>query len=217
MDGNRRWAKSKFLPVTAGHKAWAENAKKIARHGKTLGIRYLTLWALSTDNLQKREETEVTAIIKLINNIESILGEILEDGVRFETIGNIEKLPQASQEVLMRVKEKTKQNTQLILTLALVYWWQDEIVRATQKILKENKNPDELSKAEFKNYLDTYFLPAPNLIIRTGGDVRHSGFLLYDSEYAEYYFTEKKWPEFDENELEKAIDFYNSSKRNFGK
>lgn len=217
MDWNRRWAKSRFLPAVAGHKAWAENVKKIVEEAGKLWVKYLTLWALSVDNLQKREKDEVENIIKLIDNIENFLWEMLEKDLKFETIWDIEKLPENSKNILKKITEKTKNNSWLVLNVALIYGWQDEIVRATKKILEKWLNPEDLTKEEFKKYLDTAHLPNPDLIIRTGWDSRHSGFLLFDSEYSEYYFTEKKWPEFDKEELEKAILSLKNSKRNFGK
>ncbi|PIE85146.1 di-trans,poly-cis-decaprenylcistransferase [Candidatus Gracilibacteria bacterium] len=217
MDGNRRWAKSKCLPAISGHKAGADNVVKITELAKQKGIKYLTLWALSTDNLKKRPEKEVRGLIKLINNIEKFLGKMLDGDLKFETIGNINQLPKESQDVLKRVKEKTKDNNGITLIIALVYGGQDEIIRATKKIIASGIKAENLSKQEFRKYLDTSKFPNPDIIVRTGGDIRHSGFLLFDSEYSEYYFTEKKWPEFDENELDKVIEYFNKSKRNFGK
>lgn len=217
MDWNRRWAKVRFLPAVAGHKAWAENVRRIVEEAWKIWIDYLTLWALSVDNLEKREKEEVENIIKLIDNIENFLWEMLEKDLKFQTIWNIEKLPEKSQNILKKIIEKTKNNTWLVLNIALIYGWQDEIVRATKKILEVWLNPENLTKEEFKKYLDTAHLPNPDLIIRTGWDSRHSWFLLFDSEYSEYFFTEKKWPEFDKEELEKAILSLKNSKRNFGK
>ena len=217
MDWNRRWARSRFLPIFAWHKAGSDNVRKITELAKNKWIKYLTLWALSTDNLKKRDEKEVKWIIKLINNIESFLGDMSELNVRFDTIWNIEELPEESQKILRRVKNNTKDNEWIILTLALIYGWQDEIIRATKKIIKAWINPDDLTREEFRKYLDTGNLPIPDVIVRTWWDIRHSWFLLYDSEYSEYFFTEKRWPEFDEIELDKVIDFFNKSKRNFGK
>lgn len=217
MDWNRRWAKSKFLPTIAWHKAWADNVKKITEIAWKMWVEYLTLWALSTDNLKKRPEKEVSAIIKLINNIEDFLWEMLDWNLKFETIWNIEILPEESQIVLNRVKEKTKNNTWITLIVALVYWWQDEIVRATKKIINSWLDPENLTKEEFRKYLDTWKYPIPDVIVRTGWDIRHSWFLLFDSEYSEYYFTEKKWPDFDENELKNVFNFFDKSKRNFWK
>ena len=217
MDWNRRWAKSKFLPTIAGHKAWADNVVKITKLSKKKWIKYLTLWVLSTDNLNNRDRKEVEWIIKLINNIEKFLGDMFKDDIRFNTIWDISKLPEKSQNILNSIKEKTKENTWPVLTIAIIYWWQDEIIRATKKIINSWINPDELTRAEFRKFLDTAELPIPDVIVRTWWDIRHSGFMLYDSEYSEYYFTDKKWPEFDEQELDKVIDKFWNSKRNFGK
>ena len=217
MDWNRRWAREKFLPWLLWHKAGADNVAKIAKLAKKRWIQYITLWALSTDNLVKRSKEEVKWIIKLVNHIESFLWDMFESDLKFETIWNLEELPEKSQIILQRVKDNTKNNTWITLVLALIYWWQDEIVRATKKIIKAGINPDKLDKHEFRKYLDTADLPIPDIIVRTGWDIRHSWFMLYDSEYSEYYFTEKRWPEFDEEELDKVIEFYNKSSRNFGK
>lgn len=217
MDGNRRWAQEKFLPKAVWHQKWAENIKKIAKLAIKYDIKYLTLWALSLDNLKKREESEVKKIISLLDKIEDFFWEMLENDLKFEVIWNIEQLPENTVSKLKNVVEKTKDNVWLILNIALIYWGQDEIIRATKKILKAWIDPETLTTEEFKKYLDSANLPNPDLIIRTGWDLRHSGFLLFDSEYSEYYFTEKKWPDFDEEELKKAIASYNSAKRNFWK
>ena len=217
MDGNRRWAQEKFLPKAVWHQKWAENIKKIAKLAIKYDIKYLTLWALSLDNLKKREESEVKKIISLLDKIEDFFWEMLENDLKFEVIWNIEELPENTVSKLKNVVEKTKDNVWLILNIALIYWGQDEIIRATKKILKAWIDPETLTTEEFRKYLDTANLPNPDLIIRTGWDLRHSGFLLFDSEYSEYYFTEKKWPDFDEEELKKAIVSYNSAKRNFWK
>jgi len=217
MDWNRRWAKSKFLPTFAGHKAWADNARKITKLCDKKGIKYLTLWALSTDNLIKRDKEEVAWIIKLVNNIENLLSEMIDEWLKFQVIWDIKKLPEKSQIILKNIIEKTKENKWIIMTIALIYWWQDEIIRATKKIIERWINPEELTKEEFRKYLDTAILPNPDVIIRTGWDLRHSWFLLFDSEYSEYYFTKKTWPAFDEEELDNVIDFFKKSKRNFGK
>ena len=217
MDWNRRWAKQRLLPSIAWHKAWADNVKKIVNHSITKWITHITMWALYKDNLKKRDKKEVEWIIKLINNIESFLWDMFADNVRFETIWNIEELPLESQKILNNVKEKTKGNTWITLILALIYWWQDEIIRATKKIIKSGMNPDNLSSEEYRKFTDTGKFPIVDLIIRTWWDIRHSWFMLFDSEYSEYYFTDKKWPEFNYIELDKAIDSFKWSKRNFWK
>ncbi len=217
MDGNRRWAKSKFLPTIAWHKAGADNVVKITELCSDMWITHLTLWALSTENLQKRPKEEIQAIIKLVNSIESYIKKMEIEDLRFNVIGDISRLPVESQKILARVKQETKDNTGITLTIALVYGWQDEIVRATKRIIAAGIDPETLNEQEFRKYLDTGDLPFPDVIVRTGGDIRHSGFLLYDSAYSEYYFTDKKWPEFDQDELTNVIEFFEGSKRNFWK
>ncbi len=217
MDGNRRRAKSRFLPAIAWHKAWADNAMKITELAAKKWIQYLTLWALSTDNLQKRPEDEVWGIIKIINNIENYLEKMIQNNLRFETIWDISKLPEDPQKVLEKVKTRTKNNTGITLILALIYGGQDEIVRATKKIIQAGINPEDLTKQEFRKYTDTGKFPVVDMIVRTGWDIRHSGFMLFDSEYAEYCFTQKGWPDYNEEELDKTIESFSKSKRNFWK
>lgn len=217
MDWNRRWAKEKSLPAFMWHKAWADNVEKIINLAQNKWIKYITMWALSTENLKNRSKNEIEFLIKLINNIESYLSKMIKKWLRFETVGNLEQLPQESQDILQKIKDKTKENTWITFILALNYGWKDEIIRWIKKFIQEWWNIDELDEDSFRNYLDVSEFPIPDVIVRTGWDIRHSGFLLYDSAYSEYYFTPKKWPEFDEEELDKVIDFFNSSKRNFGK
>jgi len=217
MDWNRRWAKSRILPAIAWHKAWADNVVNITELVEKKGIKHLTLWALSTDNLEKRPKEESDWIIKLVNNIENFLWKMLDENLKFETIWDISKLPIKSQEILNSLKEKTKSNKWVTLILWLIYWGQDEIVRATKKIIKEWINPEDLTKEEFRKYTDTWKFPIIDMIVRTWWNIRHSGFMLFDSEYSEYYFTDKRWPEFDEEELDKVIETFNKSKRTFWK
>lgn len=217
MDGNRRWAKSRFMPAIFGHKAGFDNVKKVTKLAHDRGIKYLTLWALSTENFQKRSHEEVTNIIKLIHHVPKLIPEFMKQWVKLQTIGDIEKLPKETQEILSSIQNKTKDNAGIILTVALVYGWQDEIVRAAKKIVSQGIDPDSLTGETFREYLDVSILPVPDVIVRTGGDIRHSWFLLYDSAYSEYYFTEKYWPAFNEEQLDKVIEFFESSKRNFWK
>lgn len=217
MDWNRRWAKKRLLPTLAWHKAWFDNAMNIVEKANEKWITHLTLWALSKENLVKREEEELNWIIKLIDKLNNLIPRFQKNNVKFETIWDIEKLPLTSQEILKKVKEETKNNTWMTLVTAVVYSWQDEIIRAVKKFIQSWNDVNSLDEITFKNYLDTANFPKPDLIIRTGWDIRHSWFLLYDSDYSEYFFSAKLWPDFDENELDKALDFLNKSRRNFGK
>ena len=197
MDWNRRWAKSQSMNAIAWHKKWADNVVKVTELAKKKGIKYLTLWVLSTDNLNKRSFLEVEWIFKLLNWIEWLLWKMLDENLKLETIWNIEKLPEKTQWIINKVKEKTKNNNGITLILALIYGWQDEIIRTTQKIIKSWIEPEKLTKQEFRKFSDTWKFPVVDMIVRTGWDVRHSWFMLFDSEYSEYYFSSKKWPEFD--------------------
>lgn len=217
MDGNRRWAKARLLPTLMWHKAWFDNAVEIIDFAKDKHVDYLTLWALSKENLVKRESEELAGIIKLIEKLQDLVPRLTKNNIKFETIGDIEKLPQTSKDILINVKEKTKNHTGMVLIVALVYSWQDEIVRAVKKVTQSWIDINTLDEKWFKKFLDTAEFPAPDLIVRTGWDIRHSGFMLYDSDYSEYYFTQKLWPEFDETEMDKSLEFFYSSKRNFGK
>lgn len=218
MDGNRRWAKKRLLPTIMGHKAWFDTAKNIIEYaGKNKDITHLTLWALSKENLVKRDAEELAGIIKLIEKLEDLLPNMQENNIKFETIWDIEKLPFKSVEILKKVKKETQNNSGMVLIAALVYSWQDEIVRGIKKVFESGIDLNTLDEKMFKKFLDTKDFPAPDLIIRTGGDIRHSGFTLYDSAYSEYYFTEELWPDFDKNKFDMALDFFENCKRNFGK
>lgn len=217
MDWNRRWAKENKILTFLWHKAWANNVEKITELAWKKWIKYLTLWWLSTENLTNRTKEELDWIISLINNIESYLNEMIKKWLKFEIIWDIWKLPKKSQEILKKIKDKTKNNTWITLILALVYWWQDEIIRAIKEFVTKWWDINKLDSNNFRIFLDSWKFPNPDLIIRTGWDIRHSWFLLYNSAYSEYYFSKKKWPEFDEKELNKAIKYFNETKRNFWK
>lgn len=206
-----------MLPAFAGHKAGADNVVNITELADEKWITHLTLWALSTENLEKRNEEEVNWIIKLVNSIEKYLNKMKVKSLKFQTIWDISKLPEDSQKILQDIKDATASNTGITVTLWLIYWWQDEILRATKKIIAAWIDPETLTHSEFRKYLDTSILPLPDVIVRTGWDIRHSWFLLYDSAYSEYYFTDKWWPGFDEAELDRVIEKFNTAKRNFWK
>lgn len=217
MDWNRRWARLQWKNSFFWHSAWFKNISKIVRLTSNKWIKYLTLWALSKENLEKRDIDEINWLLKLINKFTDFLPDLQKNNIKFDTIGDIKRLPEESQKILQKVKESTKNNTWMVLIVALVYSWQDEIIRAIKKMYESKFDINFLNEENFKNFLDTANFPAPDLIIRTGGDIRHSGFTLYDSAYSEYYFTEKFWPEFDEEELDKALDFFYKRERRFWK
>lgn len=217
MDWNRRWAKLQNKPSFFWHTVWFENIQKIVEVALNKWIKHLTLWALSKENLEKRSIDEINWLLKLINKFVDFLPKLIKNNIIFNTIGDIKKLPSKSQKVLQKIKDLTKYNTWMSFIVALVYSWQDEIIRAIKNMINSWFNINILNEHNFRQFLDTSNLPPIDLIIRTGWDIRHSGFTLYDSAYSEYYFTEKFWPEFNEEDFNKALDFYNKRERRFWK
>lgn len=222
MDGNRRWAKKRGLDVIVGHQKMAnEGIERVVKAALNLKIKYLTLWAFSTENWD-REPREIKALMDIFRNIFKHQAEKLaKEGVRVNTLGDLTKFDQDIQDNIKLWQEKTKHNTKLTLNIALNYGGRDEILRAVEKITKEVKadklNAEKLTTTQFSTYLDTAGMPDPELIIRTSGEQRMSGFLLWQSNYSEFYFTDVLMPDFDQTELEKAIKELNSRKRRFGK
>jgi undecaprenyl diphosphate synthase len=217
MDGNRRWAKQQGKPSVFGHTKGAEQIEHIARHAIARGISFVTLYALSTENLQNRSETELKHLFALIKKLPQYLKDIMSEGVKIETIGDLSALPNDCQQVLNEAKEQTKTNTTLTLTLAVNYGGRDELVRAVSSLLQTNISPDDLTESHIAKALDYPELPDPELIIRTGGKQRLSNFLLWQSAYSELYFTDTFWPAFDPEALDAAITWYHQAGRNFGK
>lgn len=220
MDGNGRWAKSRMMPRTYGHKAGVETIRKVVEEAQRLGIKYLTLYAFSTENW-KRPKDEVSALMKLlVTYLRKELAELDKNGVKINTIGNISKLPQVCVEELEKSKEKTKDNKSLVLTLALNYGGRADIIDAVKNIcaavqsskLDINSIDDDL----FSKYLDTKDIINPDLVIRTSGEQRLSNFLLWEVAYSEFYYTDIHWPDFDEEELQKAVYYYQKRDRRFG-
>lgn len=217
MDWNRRWAKSRLLPWVAWHKAWAENIKTIIDVCIKNNIEFATFWALSTENIKSRSSDELKYLYDLLEQIPEFLNEMTQNWLKFETIWDLDLLPESTKNVLNTLKEDTKYNTKITLILAVWYWWRNEIIRWIKKFISSWDSLNSLDEKSFLQYLDTWIFPEPDLLIRTGWDVRLSWFMQYVSDYSEYYFTQKKWPEFDEIELNKAIEKFNKSKRNFWK
>ena len=215
MDGNRRWAKNKGLPSAMGHKMGVESLKKVVRAADKFGIKYLTMYAFSTENWNRKQE-EVDFLMNLLaTTLKNELNELHSNNVKITFIGNIEALNQNLQAVLDESKEKTKNNTGVNLQIAINYGARDEIVHAVNEILKSNiKKIDEKT---FEQFLYTKNSPNPDLLIRTGGELRVSNYLLWQIAYSEIYITEKFWPEFDENALIEAILSFKERQRRYGK
>nr|WP_314277130.1 isoprenyl transferase [uncultured Peptostreptococcus sp.] len=220
MDGNGRWAKSRFMPRTYGHKMGVETIRKVVKECSRLGVGYLTLYAFSTENW-KRPQEEVSALMGLlVKYLKSELDELDKNNVRLLTIGDIGKLPQACIDELNQAKEKTKNNTGLVMSLALNYGGRNDILNAVkrigQEILDGSLSLDDIGEDLISNNLSTYESPDPDLVIRTSGEQRLSNFLLWELAYSEFYFLNIHWPDFDEKELQKAIYTYQARDRRFG-
>lgn len=220
MDGNGRWAKTRGLLRTQGHKMGVEALKIIVEECSDLGVKYLTAYAFSTENW-KREASEVSAIMKLIEiYLKSELKKMMANDVRLRTIGDLSALPANIQKVLYDSIEKTKNNTGLTLTIALNYGGRDDIRRAVQKICmrikEEGLQPYEVTQELISENLDTGFMPDPDLVIRPSGELRLSNFLLWESAYSEFWYSDIYWPDFTPEDLRKAILSYQQRDRRFG-
>lgn len=220
MDGNGRWAKSRFLPRTAGHKAGVETIRKVLKECQRLGIKHLTLYAFSTENW-KRPKIEVDTLMNLLTAyLKSEVKELHSNNVKISTIGDIEKLPSGCIKQLEYAKELTKDNTGVNLNLALNYGSRYDIKNAMIDIAKDVKygkiKVENIDEDLISNYLSTKSIIDPDLIIRTSGEQRLSNFLLWEAAYTEFYFTDIHWPDFNEKELQKAIYEYQNRDRRFG-
>lgn len=220
MDGNGRWAKKRMLPRVAGHRAGMAKVKTIIRMSSDIGVRHLTLYAFSTENW-KRPEDEVGALMGLvIEFLQKELDEMHQKNVIFNTIGDITRLPKPVIDVLQNAKEKTKNNTGMTLNIALNYGSRVEITKAVRQIAAEVKDGmcalEEITEQTISDHLDTAGQPDPDFLIRTSGEERLSNYLLYQLAYAEFYFTPVYWPDFDEQEYEKALLEYQRRQRRYG-
>ncbi|MFN3705772.1 MAG: isoprenyl transferase [Thermoflexales bacterium] len=216
MDGNGRWAKARNLPRLAGHKAGTDNLHRILRACKDQGIRIVTLYAFSTENWN-RPRDEVEGLMKLLEtSLERELESLHREGVQIRHLGQCDRIPPRLVEKIQAAIERTKNNTALILNVALNYGGRAEIVDAVRRIIADGIQPAEVSEALISRYLYTADLPDPDLIIRTSGEYRVSNFLIWQGAYAEYYVTEVCWPDFDERELRRAIEQFTRRERRFG-
>ncbi len=217
LDGNRRWAKAKGLPTFFGHKKGMENAKKIVLHAQKMGVKVITMYGFSTENWS-RSEKEVGYLMKLFEKyIDTNIADYKKRGIRFRHIGSLKELPVSLQEKIKHAIELTKDCTGIIANMALNYGGRDEIKRAVQKIIKLGIKASEVDFETISRNLDTAGLPDPDLVIRTSGEQRTSGFLLWQGAYSELYFPKVEWPDFDTDQFDKAIAEFNKRQRRFGK
>ena len=220
MDGNRRWAKSKMLPVKLGHKQGAETLKKITRYANKIGIEILTVFAFSTENW-KRSEEEVNALMSLLENyLDDFAKEADTENIVIRVLGNISEFSESLQESIKRTVKRTETNTGTILNICLNYGGRDEITRAVKDIASEVKSGkidlNEINEELISNHLYTKNIPDPDLIVRTSGEMRLSGFLIWQSVYSEVLFLEKLWPDFLPEDLDAAIEEYKKRNKRYG-
>ena len=216
MDGNGRWAQLRGLPRIEGHRVGAERAKEIIETSAALGIKCLTLYTFSTENWQ-RPNSEVSMLMKLLEiYLKKELSGLIKQGIVFRTIGETWRLPENIQSLLRKTRERTAANKGMTLVIALSYSGRSEILRAVQKVMKTGVKPEDLTEDLFSGHLDTAGLPPPDLIIRTSGERRLSNFLLWQSAYAELYFTDTLWPDFDKEEFKLAMQDFQGRERRFG-
>jgi len=217
MDGNGRWAQGKGLPRLLGHQAGVDNIRRILESSVTFGVKVLTIYAFSTENWHRPPE-EVSGLMRLLGlTIQRQLNDLNKNGVRILHSGRLDGINQQLQNQIRHALEVTKNNTRIILNVAFNYGGRAEILDAMRRVVADGINPDTLTEELFGKYLYTAELPDPDLIIRTGGEWRLSNFLIWQAAYAEYYTTPTYWPDFDENELYKALAEYNHRERRFGR
>ncbi len=220
MDGNGRWAQNHTLGRIMGHQKGVEAVQRTVRLCREIGIKYLTLYAFSVENWS-RPDQEIKALMKILREyLRSELDEMLRNGIRLATIGDIDSLQEPVRNLLQETMERTAENKEMVLNLALSYGGQNEILQAVRRILKDAKegrfDADALSKASFASYLYTAGMPDPDLLIRTSGEYRISNFLLWQSAYTEFYFTDVLWPDFGKEDLFAAIADYQQRERRYG-
>ena len=220
LDGNGRWAKKRFLPRNVGHAQGAKAVEQICEDAWDLGIKYLTVYAFSTENW-KRPEDEVAALMKLLKKyLSNCLERSSKNNMRVRVIGDIGRLSQDLQDQIIELEKKSSVNTGLNFTVALNYGGRDEMIRAMKNmdkgIEKGTCSVDDITEEKFASYLDTKGIPDPDLMIRTSGEQRISNYMLWQMAYAEFYFTDVLWPDFNKKELEKAIAYYAQRDRRYG-
>ena len=216
MDGNGRWAISRGLPRLAGHKAGTENLRRVIRASVEFGIKYLTIYAFSTENWGRPPE-EVQGLLHILEDvIDRELGELHKEGVQLKHIGRLERLAPMLQEKVLAAIELTKNNDKLVLSVAFNYGGRDEIVQAIQRMMKDGIEPEKVTDGLVSQYLYTAGVPDPDLIIRTSGELRVSNFLIWQGAYAELYSTPTYWPDFDKDEYRRALETYAQRERRYG-
>jgi len=218
IDGNRRWSKERGLPTLEGHRSGYEKLKKVGEWCKNKGVKILTIFVFSTENWNRSKE-EVSYLMKLLARAfdKSEIANLNKKGIRLRVIGQKERLNKNLQKLIQQAEEQTKNNKEGILNLAISYGGRPEIIEAVKKIIKKNIPPEKITENIISQNLWTEGLPDPDLIIRTSGELRISGFLIWQAAYSELYFCPKYWPDFSEEDLDEALSEYSRRQRRFGK
>ena len=221
LDGNGRWAKSKGMPINYGHAQGSKNVEKICEVAYKMGVKYLTVYAFSTENWN-RPQSEVDALMTLLRNyMKTCLKTAEKNRMKVRVIGDKTRLDDDIRTRIEELEEASKNNDGLNFQIAINYGSRDEMVRAMRKMMKDCEagkiTSDEVTEEVFESYLDTHGIPDPDLLIRTSGELRLSNYLLWQLAYTEFYFTDVPWPDFTKEELEKAIMQYNNRDRRYGK
>jgi len=221
MDGNGRWATNRHLPRTAGHVKGVQSVRKVVQTAATHGVKYLTLFAFSSENWRRPEE-EVTLLMRLfMQALEREVAQLKKQGVRLRVIGDRSKFDTKLQSMMSKAEASTAENDAFHLTIAANYGGRWDILNATRRMLVQNPNfcqqPEHINEAELAPYLSMAWAPEPDLFIRTGGEQRVSNFLIWQLAYTELFFTEKYWPDFGEAELLESFVWYRTRERRFGR
>ncbi|MBA4379885.1 MAG: isoprenyl transferase [Anaerolinea sp.] len=216
MDGNGRWARSRGLPRLAGHRAGTENLRRIIRACVEFGVKYLTIYAFSTENWGRPRE-EIDGLMNILEDvIDKELAELHKEGVQLRHIGRLERLDPKIQGKVLEAIKLTKNNQRLVLNVAFNYGGRDEIICAISKMIEDGIKPEEVNEELVSRYLFTAGVPDPDLIIRTSGELRISNFLIWQAAYSEWYVTPTYWPDFSKEEFHKALEAYTQRDRRFG-
>jgi len=218
MDGNRRWARKRGLPDLKGHEAGVESLDKVVGEAEALGVDTITVYALSTENIRERAKREVIGLFNLMRiAYQSKLKRLMSNGVRISVLGELQGLPGMIKRLIGEIRNTYIKNESIKLNIALNYGGKKELVEAIKDMVKEGVEVDKINEKLIEKHLYTNGQADPELVIRTGGRVRMSNFLLWQTAYSELYFTKTLWPDFDGKELRKAVLWYQNQKRNFGK
>lgn len=218
MDGNRRWARARNLPDIKGHEAGTEALEKVVEAAEKLGVETITVYALSTENIKERAKREVLGLFNLMRvGYQSKLKKMMDEGVRVSVLGETKGLPETLKKIITEIRNTYVKNESIKLNIALNYGGKKELLDAIKDIVKEGIDISKITESQIEKHLYTNGQHDPDLVIRTGGRMRLSNFLLWQTAYSELYFTKILWPDFNPDDLKRAIQWYQEQKRNFGK